>query len=238
MCVVVVASCGRIGFDPGDGGARSDVAAIDALPSGLVVWFPLETAMPNDVVSGGVGTCVNPTCPTVTAGYRNAALMFDGIDDCIVIADYAALHQATPTIAIRARIAVVQDTAALAKRVDVVGGPYDTWELGAGPTNALELTTNHGGTSEQIATPDGDVMVGRWQHFAFTWDGATKRVYVDGAERASGPSTMPLSYDANNAYIGCDDNGGLVRFFSGALDEMQIYDRALSASEIASLAAM
>ena len=163
-------------------------------------------------------------------------MLFDGANDCILVADYPALHQATLTLAIWAYQTGPQDTAAVAKRVDVAASPQDTWELGPLPGGELELTTNHGGSTEQIATPAGAFVVMQWQHLAFTWDGATKRIYVDGIERGTGTSTQPLNYDGQQAMIGCDDNAGPVRFFNGALDELMIFDYPMTGAEVLQLA--
>lgn len=72
---------------------------------------------------------------------------------------------------------------------------------------------------------------GRWVHLAGTFDGQTIRLYMDGAECGSmerpgpmKPSTVPLtlgSYEAGHA-----------AYFTGLLDEVKVWDRALGAEEI------
>jgi hypothetical protein len=247
--VLLATACGRLGFDPmvppgstdgrlGDGTAGDGAARDSSLPAGLVVWFPMEEMMPVDTLTGTVGDCAGTTCPMVIAGYSGNALSFDGSNDCIAIADYTALDQPTLTIALRAFMATsAQDTAIVSKRYDIGAASYNSWELGAGAVDSLDVTTTHPTvTNDQISTPNGDLVVGVWQHLAITWDGGMKRVYVDGAMRAQRAIGSGLSYDTHNAYIGCDDNGGLVRFYRGVIDEVQIYNRALSSTEIAALA--
>jgi hypothetical protein len=249
--VLLATACGRVGFDSllptgsGDGGlddgASGDgVRADGSFPAGLVVWYPMEETMPVDVINGEVGACGGTSCPSITPGYSGNALSFDGSNDCIAITDYAALDQATPTIALRAFLATsAQDTAIVSKRYDILTSNYNSWELGAGAVDSLDVTTTHPTvTNDQISTPNGDLVVGTWQHLAITWDGGTKRVYVDGVMRAQRAIGSGLSYDTNNAYIGCDDNGGPVRFYRGVIDDVQIYDRALTLAEIAALSAM
>ena len=244
--------CGRIGFTAlaatggGDGGgsatgdAMRDADLSDSnLPAGLVAWFQMGATPATDIVGGGVGACTSPNCPTVTTGYAGSGLLFDGSNDCLDVADYAALHQATITVAFRAHMTVgAQDAAAIAKIASSAGGDVDTWELGPGTTNDLELTTYQAMATQQIITPDAVLLVGQWQHIAYTWDGTTEREYIDGTQQSSSATPGALSYDTRDLYIGCDYNGGPVRFYSGILDELQIYDRALSATEIQSLAAM
>ena len=73
--------------------------------------------------------------------------------------------------------------------------------------------------------------VGRWQHVAATYDGTTARFYMDGDEVASKVFTGNVG--SSNAWrigaYGSTPNG----FLDGSVDDVRIYDRALSASEIA-----
>jgi hypothetical protein len=244
---LVVAGCGRVSFDPvadpllsSDAQRASDASSSfgDAtFPAGLVAYFPLDDPDPDDAVDVGMGTCAT-TCPALITGFRGNALQFDGSNDCIVVADYAALHQATPTIALRVFTTMAgQDAGIFAKRVDINSNPVDTWQFTAGPTDALEVGLTHGTSSNQVvASPDATLATGRWQHLAFTYDGTNVRVFIDGTQRNTSVQVGALTYDGNNATIGCDDNGGPVRFYRGAIDELQIYDRPLSAAEIMTLA--
>jgi uncharacterized repeat protein (TIGR01451 family) len=72
-----------------------------------------------------------------------------------------------------------------------------------------------------------------WHHFAYTYDGAVQAVYLDGALAASSGTAQVIGYDAHPLLLGADiDNESPVSFFPGALDEVTIYNRALSSTEI------
>ncbi len=73
---------------------------------------------------------------------------------------------------------------------------------------------------------------GAWSHVATTYDGATVRLYVDGAEVASRPQTGAVSTSDGPLHIGGNDVWG--EWFEGRVDEVRVYRRALAASEIAS----
>lgn len=84
------------------------------------------------------------------------------------------------------------------------------------------------------------VPVNRWKHIATTYDGTWLRIYIDG--RAAGArqitgrtcaSTEPLAVGAKNN----PSKGLLEAFWDGRLDEVRIYDRALTVTEIDQLAA-
>jgi concanavalin A-like lectin/glucanase superfamily protein len=73
-----------------------------------------------------------------------------------------------------------------------------------------------------------------WYHVAMTWDGSAVALYVDGnliLSLPAIPDTIP--YDSNNAAIGRHSTGG--GSFNGRIDEVEVFSRALSASEIQSI---
>ncbi len=74
---------------------------------------------------------------------------------------------------------------------------------------------------------------GNWHHVATTYDGTNRRIYLDGVQVAADvPGTNAAT--AVNFRIGSTNNG---EYFSGTLDEVAIYNNALSATQVQSLAA-
>src|SRR5207244_8606602 len=85
--------------------------------------------------------------------------------------------------------------------------------------------------------PGARIMVGptglglnTWTHLAATFDGATVRLYVNGAEAVSQAQTAPLTPTPGTLQIGADSYTG--ENFAGRIDEVRIYNRALSAAEV------
>jgi hypothetical protein len=83
---------------------------------------------------------------------------------------------------------------------------------------------------------------GGWHLVAGTYDGSKVRLYVDGNELGSGtPASGPIQYGSPAGHFGVDGYAGDVtcgsRDFTGGIDEVRIYDGALTASEIQTLAA-
>jgi hypothetical protein len=85
------------------------------------------------------------------------------------------------------------------------------------------------GTTNQNVFGTATLPVGSWTHLAATFDQAMIRLYVDGVEVAAAAQTTDLSTSTSALTIGADSYG---EFFQGVLDEIRIYNRALSASEI------
>jgi hypothetical protein len=81
----------------------------------------------------------------------------------------------------------------------------------------------------------------QWHHYAGTYDTTTKdlKIFVDGQEAATTNLTTAYTIPSDSAgklYVGWDD-GIAGRYFKGAIDEVRLYDRALSSNEIVQLVA-
>jgi hypothetical protein len=84
-----------------------------------------------------------------------------------------------------------------------------------------------------------DVNDGRWHHVTGVYDGATVRVYVDGKLDASSIASGCINADLCKVLIGESDeewsDEGKHRTFEGCLDDVRIYDYALTESQIKAL---
>jgi len=74
--------------------------------------------------------------------------------------------------------------------------------------------------------------LGEWYHFAGTFDGKTLRVYINGELEGEKEIGQPIAPSDLELWIGADDYGRPTDFFPGVIDEVRIYNRALSADEI------
>jgi len=73
--------------------------------------------------------------------------------------------------------------------------------------------------------------IGVWEHVAFAFDGDEIKVYRDGAEVGSGAFSFGTDPESMIVFGCCEAGGG--NPFNGALDEIRLYNRALSAEEVA-----
>jgi len=80
-----------------------------------------------------------------------------------------------------------------------------------------------------------------WQHLAFTWDGSTVRFYRNGEPAGAAPWSTPILTNDNALGVGGRPSpltsGGPVFLFTGAIDDVRLYDVALSEPEIVTLVA-
>ena len=219
-----------------DAAADSVMVAVDAgLPPGLVAYFPLDGDL-TDATSARVGSCTAGQCPAPVAGHLGQAYQFDGVDDCITVANDVGLEPAQLTLAIWARHAMTNNGSQVSKAVTPTSS-VNSWQLETEALSmvpdSLSFTTYDGNMNRFTTSAMGTVPLNQWQHFAATWDGTTKRLYIDGVQVATSAMAGAPIYGAFAVKIGCDENSSVhALFFNGMLDDFQLYDRALTAMEI------
>ena len=82
--------------------------------------------------------------------------------------------------------------------------------------------------------------INTWKHVAATYDGTSLRVYIDGRAAGFRRFTGRTCINGEPLAVGAKDNpakGLLEAFWDGRLDEVRVYNRALSLTEIGQLAA-
>jgi hypothetical protein len=121
-------------------------------------------------------------------------------------------------------------------------GKRDTWNRNEMMWQ-IELTTtsNPPGyisfTREDNYPPLGFIMpVNQWVHVAVTFDGTNTTFYRDG--QATGTAPFAFGFDSTAAMVigAVEANGG--NPWMGAIDDVRIYNRVLSAAEVAGLAVL
>ena len=106
------------------------------------------------------------------------------------------------------------------------GFPYGLELNGGKPAGFARM-----GSSSKVAQSTTNVADGTWRFVATTYDGARLQTYVNTTKVADIAATGTISASADALEIGADSAWG--EHFNGAIDNVRIYPRALSASELA-----
>lgn len=77
------------------------------------------------------------------------------------------------------------------------------------------------------------LMDTKWHLVAAVYDGATMAIYLDGTEIVSGANTGNIQQQTSNIWVGSQSEG--LNQFGGILDEVSIYDHALSGTALAAM---
>jgi hypothetical protein len=84
--------------------------------------------------------------------------------------------------------------------------------------------------SEQNAVGSAGLALNAWSYLASTFDGSVLRLYVNGVLVSS--SAVSGSLAASSGVLRIGGNGVWPEWFAGLIDEVRVYNRALTASEI------
>jgi hypothetical protein len=79
--------------------------------------------------------------------------------------------------------------------------------------------------------------LGLWSNIVGTYDGSNLKIYLNGILKATQAYNQSMNIQNNNLIFGSWDNPTTPLVRSRQLDDIRIYNRALSASEVAYLAA-
>ena len=94
--------------------------------------------------------------------------------------------------------------------------------------NTFSLWTSGSELQSQAITTLGD---GNWHNIVATMSGTAKTTYYDGIQSSSGSGNIP-AVDSFNLVVG-STGGGNPNFFNGSMGNVMVYNRALSAQEVA-----
>ncbi|NLH15835.1 MAG: LamG domain-containing protein, partial [Phycisphaerae bacterium] len=167
-----------------------------------------------------------------TAGRINGCLQFDGVNDYVNLG--AVLNPADGPFTVCLWFKGGEAKKTLLGQADGSGFGRDWLQIDTNGylrtmlIDALPVPL----TGNILVTGDQD-----WHHAALVWNGSKRKLYVDGVldvEDAS-PLLGNLLGCTGSLYLGATRGLASVNFWSGSLDEVRIYTRALSVSEISGL---
>ena len=194
--------------------------------TGLVAYWPLDGDV-NDA-SGNLHNGVIHGEPKWVSGRVGNALTLDGVDDYVEIANSPAFDfgdQMTVSCLVKVSFVNPWETP-ISKDGEQVG-----WEI-----HRIGVSDHVGFTMRDTTGDDmGDGVTSindnRWHHVAAVYNGVTKDVYIDGKLDFSQPNTGLMPPNESPILIGRVPQG-YANYFSGTIDEIRLYNRALSSSEI------
>lgn len=216
-------------------------------PAGLVGWWPGDSNG-NDIQLGSNGTLMNGA--SFAPGLVGQAFSLDGVNAFVNVPDTPALHAVTTAVTVDAWINP-QPAPSCCAWILARRDPFVSEGFGLGFTNdgrlGTQMQTN--AYSNFVSAAAGVVQFnGQWQHVAMTADTGTGQVllYVNGnpvpvVAAAGSPTISGTFANVTHLFIGqrqssdtLEEAGG-GSHYKGLIDEVDVYNRALSQTEIQSI---
>ncbi|HMO38521.1 MAG TPA: fibronectin type III domain-containing protein [Saprospiraceae bacterium] len=207
-------------------------AASPAEPTDLVAEYNFAGDA-QDATQFGNHALVNEAVPTVNRfGYANNAYRFSGAE-AMWAANSPALNSDFATISFWVRVQELPASGEVFLLSN--GGWQQRWKISLPGHGKPVFTTNYANGISDMDSGDGNALQpGVWAHVAMVHDGATNKIFINGAlanEKAVIGALNATRYPLGIGYNPIDNDN----FFNGDLDDIQIYNRALSNEEIADL---
>jgi len=202
--------------------------------NGLVAYYPFNGNANGESGNGNNGTVNGATLTTDRKGNVNSAYSFDGVNDLIEIPDSSTLDVKKLTMS--TWIYRVGDCPSVHDTCMIFNKDY---EYGIQSGNELKWAVNlleNGATKGSNWRSTGIIIPAQvWVNVVLTFDGSKVKVYSNGVLQSQVSWTGDIQQNAYVARIG--NRGDLNGYtnhssFYGFIDDIRIYNRALSASEI------
>ncbi|MEK7352991.1 MAG: LamG domain-containing protein [Chloroflexota bacterium] len=219
--------------------------SVAAPTNGLVLHhsYSSDSMSVEDLSGLGNGGIVNGATWT-NSGIGGGALSYDGIDDYIEVSDAESLNVTTAlTVSVWVMATAPPDGHGwdgLVTKGNFSDRLFGLQRWGSKVTSIYM----YGGQGRWAVTSTKSVSDGQWHQVVTTWNGQKVSLYVDGEESVdySDPNnygwdwSTPLVSITQPVWIGrisSENNYPFQYFNDGAIDEVRIYNRALSPDEVA-----
>jgi len=158
-------------------------------------------------------------------GKYNRALSFDGTNDTIDVSNPGSFPPLNGNFTVSGWFYVNNTPSSVQNIMMIRSGASNSISIGSRGTGNFDIW-RHGGTI-LINTPFPSPNT--WHYFAYTFDGTTNSLYLDG-KRINTSTTTTSTGTPTIVSIGSQDG---VEFFAGNIDEIKVYSSTLTPSQIA-----
>ena len=206
-----------------------------AVTDGLVAYWAFDeesgTTASDSSGNGHDGALMGD--PQWTDGYFGGGLEFDQAGDEVNVSFHEDLNQETFTICAWANV----DPESGGHRAVISGRdepPVSGYIIYAEPGNKWQFWTGIGNAWAPITGPA--INLGEWDHVAGTYADGKQKFYVNG-ELVGEVNSQPTLNTKQEFLIGAGANerANHEYLFKGIIDEVRVYNRALSEAEVASV---
>jgi len=214
-----------------------------ALTDGLVAYYPFNGNTNDESGNNHNGVVNGATLTTDKSGKANSAYSFNGINSYISVNDATDLRASNKVISISLLIKSLSDTqvaAVIRKGIscNIPGWSMDFRPASITPIQFLAWNDLSYSWAWDVSSAE-NITQGQWRHVVMIADGETATTYLDGKPIGTSVINNSVNIDTDSPmFIGAAPPGacGSVHaLYKGDIDEVRIYNRALTAAEVTTL---
>ena len=184
------------------------------------------------------GNTAGSHVPVLAPGHLGQAYRFDGDDDYVQIPDDASLDVDHITLAAWVYVDQYQDDQRIISKEYGTSEPYSIYTLLLSGTGDSHLQMRIGVDGlRRMVTSISEVPLGQWTHVAGVFDGHSVALYINGQLDYVQYGITGVIQDNNQDVVIGASQFYTQRCFDGVIDEVRIYNTALSDADLARLAA-
>jgi hypothetical protein len=207
--------------------------------NGLVGWWPFNGNANDESGNGNNGGSIGAALTADRFGTASSAYSFDGLGNFIFVNNSAGINPLT-AVSVTAWINANSWGASVYDNT-IVGN--DNWQ--SGPSGYVLRCGNNGQLSFNIAKSFGNweeavstsntMIENTWYFVVGTYDGTQIKLYINGSLEDTLASMGPLFPSFSSLLFGQCPDPTANRFFNGKIDDIGIWNRALTQQEISNL---
>ena len=227
----------------------------------MIAYYNFNGGNLNDSSGNGNNIIFSNATPTVDRfGNPNNAYLFNGDSSYMQVKNSASLNPNNITLYAIIKVYGFNQAECHGNQILSKGYPYDIngfYQLNFFPYNngsggncspTVDTTTEifTGGYGDNV--PQGVdagaagissldsvyIQKNQWYTIAYTYDGSTAKFFVNGALAYSIPNSTPITFtpNSNDIFIGKHENPLFPYYFNGVIDEIRIYNKAITNQQI------
>jgi len=230
------------------------------LSNGLVAYYNFNGGNLNDSSGNNNNIVFNNATPTVDRfGNQNNAYLFNGSSSYMEVKNSGSINPNNITLFAIVKVYGFSELECHGNQILSKGYPYTTngfynlnfFAINNGTTSCAPtvdttqeiFTGSYGDDNPQgsnagaagISSSDSVwIQKNQWYTIAYTYDGSTAKFYVNGALAYSiaNTNTKTFTPNSNDLFIGKHENPLFPYWFNGVIDEIRIYNKAITNQQI------
>jgi hypothetical protein len=207
--------------------------------SGLVAKYSFNSGNANDEVGTNHGIVNGAMLSADRFGNVNKAYNFIN-GDYIALPSASELKSIAMTVSLWIKIDSIASSNVGANYIysvvnSTTNAYFASFVMCAYASDGKYLNVSQNGPSQSVLGFSANSNSSSWQHYVMSIDNDSIKMYIDNQKQWSYFKGFATTYSADSVYIGASGNTTYTGFLNGSVDDIRVYDRVLTPTEVTAL---